>query len=294
MTSICKKLCKTTLVGTLLVGTLAAGALLVAGPNRTQAVIHDVRTRITDAIDSKLDDTITLRNELRELEKEYPRRIRKVSSDLASLQGDIRQLERERAISNRVVELAEADLSALRPAVKQAAAQFGGEGRARLAAVVVDERVLTLQSASTKLQEIEATRDAHASRAADALHQIAFLRQQETQFAEVVAQLQSEQAKFSTQLEQLERQVDSIERNRRLIELLEKRKRTLEECSNYDVASLDQLTGKLDLILTEQAAALDVLTAAEQAAGYEDLAREQLDRDEEVRSTVDALDGARH
>lgn len=290
MTSLLKKLFKTTLVGSLLLGTLAGGALLVAGPNRTEAVIHDVRTRLTDAIDAKLDDTIALRKELRELEKEYPRRIRKVSSDLASLQADIRQLEREQAISSRVVELADADLAVLRPAVRQAAARFGDSGRARLAAVLVDDRVVSLRSADTKLREIEATREAHAARAADAVHQIAFLQQQEAQFAEVVEQLQSEQAQFSTQLEQLDRQVDSIERNRRLIHLLEKRKRTLEECANYDVASLEQLTGKLEQILTEQAAALDVLTAAEQAGSYEDLARELLDREGPAEDSVELLE----
>lgn len=292
MISLCKKVCKTALIGTVLVGTLAGGTLLIAGPNRAHAVIHDVKTRITQAIDSNLNDTIALRNELRDLEKEYPRRIAKVRADLVGLRGDILQLERERAISSRVVELADEDLSQLRPAVKQAAAQFGDGRRVRLAAVVVDERVYTLQSAGTKVRQIENTRNAHASRAADAEHQLAFLRQQETQFSDVVARLEAEQAQFSTQLEQLNRQVDSIQRNERLIELLNKRRRTLEECTSYDVASLDQLTGKLQQILTQQAAELDVLTAGEEAADYEDLAREELERERDVRDTIDALDGA--
>ena len=58
----------------------------------------------------------------------------------------------------------------------------------------------------------------------------------------------------------------------------------------YDVASLEQLTGKLEQILTEQAAALDVLTAAEQAGCYEDLARELLDREGAVEDSVELLE----
>jgi predicted RNase H-like nuclease (RuvC/YqgF family) len=288
MITLCKKLCKTTLIGTAVLGTLAGGALLVAGPTRTQAVLHDVKTRVSQAIDAQLDDPIALRNELGELEKEYPRRIAKVRRDLGGLQQDIRQLEREASISRRVVELADDDLAALRPAVKQASAgQVSGGSRARLAAVVVDSRVYTLRSADAKLRQIENTRRAHASRAADAGHQIAFLRQQESQFAGVLNQLEAEQAQFSAQLEQLNRQVDSIQRNERLIDLLDKRKRTLEECTAYDVASLDQLTGKLQQILTQQSAELDVLTAAEDAATYEDLAREQLDRETDLQDVVD-------
>lgn len=287
MITLVKKLCKTALVGTLVLGTLAGGALLVAGPSRTSAVVHDVQTRISEAIDSRLDDPIALRNELRKLEKEYPRRIAKVQQDLSGLRSDIKKLERERAISRRVVELANEDLEALRPAVRRAAADVGDGPRARLAAVVVDDRVYTLRSAGAKVRQIENTRDAHAARAADAEHQVAFLRQQELRFAEVVAELEAERAKFATQLEQLERQVDSIQRNEHLIELLEKRKRTLEECSNYDLASLDQITGKLEQILDRQAAELDVLTAAEEAADYEELAREQLDHP----ADAPALDG---
>ncbi|MDA1266505.1 MAG: hypothetical protein O2816_15605 [Planctomycetota bacterium] len=293
MITLCKKLCKTALVGTLAIGALAGGTLLIAGPERGKAVFHDVRARIANVIDRNIDDPVALRNELRQLEKEYPKRIRKVREDLAGLEGDITQIERDRLISVRVVELADEDLAVLRPALEQAVANYGDGARARLAAVVVDDRVFTLQSASARVRQIENTRNAHARSAEEAQYQVAFLRQQGSQFAEVLGQLEAEQAEFTTQLEALNRQVDSIQRNERLISLLEKRKRTLEECASYDVESLDQLTGKLDEILNRQAAELNVLTAAEDAADYEDMAREELARERNVRATIDALDGSR-
>ncbi len=292
MISLCKSLFKTTLIGTAVIGTLAGGALLVAGPARTKAVLHDVRTKISHAIDQSLDDPIALRDQLRELEREYPKRIAKVRGDLVGLKRDMRQLERERAISLRVVELAEEDLKLLRPALEKTSSANGHN--ARLAAVAFDDRIYTLRRATEKVRSAEQTIQAHAARAEDAKHQYAFLAQQAGQFEEVLAQLESERAQFQIQLQQLERQVDSIQRNQRLIKLLEKRKRTLEECTTYDVVSLDQLTGKLEEILNRQAATLDVLTCAEEAAGYEELAREELRRVENVRQVVEMLDCGVH
>ncbi|MEE8468194.1 MAG: hypothetical protein V3T22_07050, partial [Planctomycetota bacterium] len=104
--------------------------------------------------------------------------------------------------------------------------------------------------------------------------------------------LESEQVQFQAQLFALNRQVDSIQRNERLIEILAERKRTLEECTSYDVSSLDQITGKLDQILTRQAAHLDVLSSVQQAVNYEDMAREQLMDEERVQDAVESFDFA--
>lgn len=290
MFSIFKSLFKTTLIGTAVIGTLAGGALLLAGPGRTRAVLHQVRTRVASVIDQNIDDPVALRNNLRELEREYPKRIATLRGDLAELNQQIRQLGRERAISLRVVELADEDLAVLRPMLEQATASVAGSHHARLAAVSFDDKVYSVQRASTKVRQIQNTRAAHANRAADAEHSLTYLRQQLDRFEEAMAQLEAEQAEFQIQLFQLNRQVDSIQRNERLIEMLAERKRTLEECTSYDVSSLDQITGKLDQILTRQAAHLDVLSSVQQAVNYEDLAREQLMDEERVQEAVESFD----
>ena len=89
-------------------------------------------------------------------------------------------------------------------------------------------------------------------------------------------QLEGERAQFQTQIQALSRQVDSIARNERLIGLLEKRNRTIEECSNYDVSTLDQLTGRLSEIRSRQEAELDMLSSHQGRTDYEDLARMEL------------------
>ena len=90
----------------------------------------------------------------------------------------------------------------------------------------------------------------------------------------------------------LNRQVDSIQRNERLIEMLADRKRTLEECTSYDVSSLDQITGKLEQILIRQAGWLDVLSSDQQAVNYEDMAREQLNDEQRVQEAVESFEFA--
>ena len=113
-----------------------------------------------------------------------------------------------------------------------------------------------------------------------------------TRFEEAMSQLEAEQAEFQIQLFHLNRQVDSIQRNERLIEMLADRKRTLEECTSYDVSSLDQITGKLEQILVQQAAHLDVLSSVQQAVNYEDMAKEQLNDEKRVQEAVESFDFA--
>lgn len=296
MFSLAKSLFKTTLIGTAVVGALGGAALLAAGPHRAKAVMHQVRDQVSHAIDARLDDPIALRNKLRELEAQYPQRIASLRADHAELRQQIGQLERERAISERVVELAEEDLAVLRPIFEEATAgAAAGTPHARLAAVAFDDQIYSLQRAEAKIRQVDNTRQAHATRANDAEHSLTYLRQQSARFEEAVAQLEAEQAAFRIQLEQLNRQVDSIERNERLIDMLAERKRTLEECESYDCASLDQVTGKLQQILTHQSAELDVLSSTAEAVSYEDLAREELNRRSELEGYAAPLvEGALH
>lgn len=277
MYSIIKNLFKVGLIGGLAVIVLTGGSLLLAGSDRTGAVLHDVQDKIGRAIDANIDDPAALRRELQKLGQEYPARITKVRKDLACLRSDITQLERDHAISVRVVELAEDDLASLAPALQEQQEATQMEARANLAAFVVKSPALTSRTATRRILQIQRTRAAHASRAYDAGQQLGLLRQQESQFEAVLHQLEEEQARFKTQLEQLNLQVDSIQRNERLIELLDRRKRTLEECRTYDLQTLDQLTGKLDQILTEQSVELELLTVMEPEDGYEQQAREQLE-----------------
>jgi septal ring factor EnvC (AmiA/AmiB activator) len=274
-----KGLFKTAVIATGVLGAVAGGALLVAGPARAKAVVHQMQASVLSSIDDAIEDPVRLRAELQKLEREYPKRIASVRKDLAELNEQVRQLERERAISERVVAMAHEDLVGLEPKVQAALDDHTGTGRAQLAAIVFDDHVYSFQLASSKVRQLKQIVVAHQNRAADAKHDLTYLTQQTARFEELLGQLEAERAQFQTQIFQLSRQVDSIQRNENLIALLEKRKRSFEQVQNFDVSTLEQLTGRLEMIRTRQEAELDHLSAVRDQVGYEDMARAELEAD---------------
>jgi hypothetical protein len=249
-------------------------AYAVAGKDRTNAMVYDLHGKVLDQIDAAIDNPSAMRSQLREMEKEYPERIAQVRSDLAELQHEIRQLDRETAISERVVALADQDLERLQT---QLAAQAPtGNELVAVKSVKLDDHIYSISRANVRLNQIRNTRLAHANRGADAKHDKMYLEKQEGRLAELLAKLEAERAEFQTQIVGLSRQIDAIARNDRLIKLLEKRNRTIDECSRYEAASLDQITGRLASIKSRQEAELDLLSNTAQQADYEDLARMQL------------------
>jgi len=271
MISLFKGLFRTSVITTVLVGLTVGSAMIFAGEGRTRAVIDKMHSKVMHTIDSAIDDPTAARAQLRNLEQEYPERIRLVRGDLAELNEQLNQLERERAVAERVVSLTDTDLAELEPQVAAAvAARASGDAQV---VVTLQNHVYSADGATTKMNQIRQTRIAYANRAADAAHDMTYLQSQANRLAELLAQLENERSQFQTQIWQLSRQVDSIARNERLIKLLEKRNRTIDDCSRYDASSLDQLTGRLAEVRSRQEAELDVLANRQQQVDYEQMAR---------------------
>jgi chromosome segregation ATPase len=279
-----KGLFRTTLLGAALLAAVAGGAAMVVGPDRVEAAIDQATGRLEQLVDDRIEDPVALRQKLATLQRRYPERISQVRQDMTELTREIARLEQERAVSARAVELIDNDLAALGPAVDEARERQ--DGRAALAAVAFDDEVLSLPNAKSKLEQMRRSRLGFASRAADAEHNLKYLRQQETRFDELLQQLETENTQLTLQLVQLEREVESIARNERLIELLEKRQRTLDEASRYEAVSLGGITSELARIRTEQEARLDHLAASRDATNYEDMAKSQLAEETAPRAQV--------
>lgn len=270
-------------------------AVLIAGPSRSAAIVSQARDAIVEKIDANIDDPVALRNQLRELEREYPERISQVRGDIAELNEQIRQLEREQAVSERVVALADRDLDAIKPLLAEAEAASSEVERVsgsirNVVSVRFDHRNYTLDQAYARANQISHTRVAYANRAADAAHDLVYLSQQADRLSELLVQLEAERSQFQAQLWQLDRQVDAIARNEKLIDMLESRQKTIEECSRYEVASLDQMVARLAEVRARQQAELDVLTTDHERIEYEDVARMQLDSEQGVIDVAPAED----
>lgn len=265
------------------VGALGIGAAtLVAGPDRVGAFFTQTRSKVNACIDAQITDPVALRAQLRDLQAQYPERIGQVRSDLAQLREQRAQLERDLAVSTRVVDLADQDSDKLTSALDHAQSAtvtnvaLGVEHE--IVIVFRNERI-NLEAATTKLNQVNATRNAYAARAADIQRDLGYLSQQENQLATLLGKLETEQTSFQTQLFDLDRQIDAIARNDRMIDVMASRQRTLDEQSRYRAASLDQINSKLADIRAKQEAQLASLANVAEHFSYEDAAKSQLDRE---------------
>lgn len=257
---------------------LAGGVVAaVAGPSYTRAAFNQARNTIRGAIDKHIDNPVALREQLKSLEAQYPDRIAAVRRDLGELRQETAALERELEISERVVALADADLghmSDLLAKAEQAKANHDGFVTVR---VVFDNRSLSMDEALAKAAQVRDTRDAYANRAEELKRDLGYLTKQEDRLVEILAKLETEQREFQAQLFQLDRQIDAIARNERLIEVMEEREESIAKHSRFEAASLDQFQSRMAEIRAAQEAQLERLALAQERTSYEEMAKQQLD-----------------
>lgn len=260
----------------LLIALAGGAAVAIAGPERVSAIVNQARSSINTSIDKHIEDPVALRAQLRDLEGQYPARIAEVRSDLIELEGQMSQLSRELAVSQRVVALADADLAQVQGLLTKAEeARIQNVGH--VIRVRVDNQSMDLDQAYSKANTISQSRSAYAARAADIERDIGYLEQQRERLSTILTQLETERADFQTQLFTLDRQVDAIARNERMIDLMSKRQETLDKASRYEAASLDQLTSKMADIRARQESELQTLASRGGASTYEQQAKYQLD-----------------
>ena len=265
------------------IGGLATGAaVLVAGPERLAALAGQARQAVIQKIDSTITDPVALRSQLRSLESEYPKRIASVRADLADLQAQLAELERDKSVADRVVELASADLVSMKDMLAQAEA---ARSDAPYAAISVrhEGRSLSLDQAYSRATQMTSTLNVYTTRAADAQRDIGFLKQQEERLAQLLAQLETERAQFQAQIWQLDGQIEMIARNDKLIEIVERRQESIDEASRFQAVSLEQITQRMSKIRAEQEARLASLTSQAETTDYEKRAKTMIDSENVAR-----------
>jgi predicted RNase H-like nuclease (RuvC/YqgF family) len=251
-------------------GLVGGAAALVAGPHRMGALLTQTRQSINGCIDRNIDDPIALRSQMKQLEGQYPERIAEVRGDLAELREQTSQLKRELQVSDRVVALADNDLTQMQAMIDKAqTTQASLAGGNQIVRVVFGNEPMDLKDAYGKANKIQQVRNAYATRATEI--------QRESRLSTLLGQLETEHQEFQAQLWQMDRQVDTISRNERLIGMMEKRQRTLDEQGRYTTNSLDQLSARFADIRATQEARLESLGQSSNALNYEDRAKFDLD-----------------
>jgi chromosome segregation ATPase len=277
MCFIFKTLFRTAVIGTALTAAVVGGSAMIVGPDRVGAMADQLQNEIEQRFDAGLDEPASMARQIDEAQRQYSKRIGVLRKDLAGLREERSSLEHDQAVSERVVSMVDRDLDLLRPEVQKIqTAQADGAPRARLASVSFDGELMSYRRASAKVKDMERTRLAHAGRAADAQHNLKYLRNQEQRFETILEQLEEEKAQLDTQLVQLKTEVQSMARNQRLIKMLKSRQNTLDSMDTFEATSLDQITSLLERKRSEQEAELDELTSTVESVNYEALAKCEL------------------
>jgi len=257
-----------------LIGGLALGAACVLfGPAKVKMGLATIRAHAQAVVDSAMDDPMALRRQLERLAEEYPERISEVKGELAEVDHQIGQLEKELAVAERVVAMTTDDLTQLKALVSRAEGEAGARTVSlRFAGVRYD-----LDEAYAEGRRISAVRTAFQDKQGHGQVQLNFLKEQRGRLSDILGKLEEEYNTYQAQLWQLDREIDAIQRNERLIELTEQQQATLESYERFGhVDNLHQLQAKLAELRTIQQAQLETLEKQGIHRDYEEQARYEL------------------
>ncbi|MHC4993258.1 MAG: hypothetical protein ACYTGC_20000 [Planctomycetota bacterium] len=235
-----------------LIGGLALGGLtLLVGPERVATGLAQIRTSAQGVVDQVVDDPVALRRQLEKLAEEYPDRIAEVRGEIA--EGIAKAKDELPAAGSRGVFI-----------------RFEG------VRYDVDE-------AYTEAMRIGEVRKNYRDRLAMDREQAKMLEEQKTRLHQILSKLEDDFGTYQAQLWALDRQIDAIQRNDRLIELMEQQEKTLASYNKYEkVSNLKQLQGKLAELREIQKAQLETLSKRTFRDDYESRAKMDFENEDEV------------
>lgn len=275
-----------------LIGGLALGGLtLLVGRDTVSAAFSQIRTTAQTAMGHFVDDPVALRRQLQKLADEYPDRIAKVRGELAEVDSQIRLFEDDREVAQRVVALTTNDLTELKTKVARAEAEAATTTRP--VSIRFGSARYNVQEAYSEAARINGVRLNYQDRVATNDQQLAMLQQQQARLLEILNKLDTEYTTFQNQMWQMDRQIDSIERNERLIAMTEQLQATLQGYDKFaKVGNLRQLEGKLAELRAVQQAQLDALSKRGVHRDYESRALSELKSSETDFNPFADLDDA--
>ena len=257
----------------LITAVVVGGTTVLIGPERVAAGFDQVRSLAAATFDDFVDDPIALRRQLKGLADQYPDRIAEVRGELSEIDVQIGQLIHDSDVANRVVALTSDDLDQLKQRLAEATTTGLAEGRKVM--VRRGSFDVGVDQARSEGRRIAGIRSAYQDRIIGNQQQASLLERQKQRLTDILAQLESEYGEFEAKLWQLDRQIDSIERNDRLIAMTEEQQAMLQDFEKLGkVGNLRQLEAKLEELRTTQEAQLQTLERHGIQGEYEQRARD--------------------
>ena len=237
------------------------------GPGRVAGAFDQVRVTVVEAFDGFVDDPVALRRQLQGLADQYPDRIAEVRGEIAEVDGHLRQIEHDTNVANRVIALTSKDLEDIRVAVVEAAAA-SDEGRK--VSVRRGSFRVGIDQARSEARRVVTIRASYEDRLISAKQQSELLDKQRSRLSEILSKLEGEYTSFEEKLWQMDRQIDAIERNDRLIVMTREQQAILSDYEKLGkVGNLRQLEAKLEELRITQEAQLDALDSHGFQESYE-------------------------
>lgn len=259
----------------LLAGLALGGVTLLVGPERVAASFSMIRGQAQGLVDRAVSDPVAMRHQLRKLADQYPDRIQEVRREIAKVQHELDTRVDDIDMAKRVIAMTTDHLGQLKELV--ARAEETVQSTARPVSIRFQGVKFNVEQAYTEAHRINNVRGTYQDRLASDEQQVNFLTQQKQRLQEILDKLESEHNTYLAQMWQLERQIDSIERNERLIQLTEDQQATLASYEKFGkVGSLKQLEGKLAELRAVQEAQLQSLAKRGVCTDYEQRAREEM------------------
>ena len=256
-----------------LIGGLAIGGVtLLVGPQRVIACFDQLRQEATTIVDGIVDDPVALRRQLDDLAREYPQRIAEITGEVSKIEQQLIQFERDESIARNVVKLTTQDLESLKDLVRLAE-QEEGIGETSVSFWFEGVR-FDLESAYTKARRIRTVRANYEDRLAADRRQMELMHEQRDRLSVILEKIKHEHEQYRSQLWQLDREIDAIERNDHIIAMVERQQNSLSNFDRFGSGNnLDQVRSKLAEIRTVQESAILALTETGGGSDYETRAR---------------------
>ena len=279
--SIIKSVVRVGVIGGLLVGT----AVVIAGPSRVNAIAGQARGFVNEKIDDAIQDPIALRQQLRNLEQQYPKRITQVRGELAELNSQIASIEKDREVAEKVVGLASVDYDELNDLI-QLAQNARMDSPGAIIRVSFDNRQFPLDQAYTKAAELSSTVNAYRSRVASSESSIDLLSTQRTRLEGLLTELEEERTTFQSQIWQLDSEIEMIARNDKMLKIFEERERSIDRLDKTEASSLDHVITRMARIRAEQEAKFEALADGPRES-YEQAAKRMLETEQNAKSVYE-------
>jgi len=248
---------------------LFAGGAAVFGPYRVQELCRYVKETAAENLDDMIPDEVELRHDMEKLREEYPARIAELKSMSDEIARQLAEVERDRSLCREVLTLCGEDLEELRPKLETP----NQDVPAAVMKVEFRGAVFTRTEAAERSRKILDIKELYEARLAAANGSVDLLESERARLRAELVELQKEYDQFIAGYRGLERQIDLLRHNEKLIEIASRKERLGRLDSAGWVRSLDAVQRAIERRRTEQEERLRSLKVGNPAAEYEARAR---------------------